>query len=286
MLGATRYAAQAEISRQTQLAKDIAKLQASVSSGTRLTAPSDDPSASARIADIRQTQADQAVWQRNVNTGTAVAAAVDDSLKSVGSILDRAKELILAGRNDTASESDRSAIATELRGLLGDLNNLSQATDPTGRELYPTGTPLAIPVSESLSVTATATRADIFDSVKATDGTTKSISDIISAAADALEQTDPTQRATDIDTGIDDIDAAITHITIARADQGVRAKRFDDAGDALNTSGTDLTEERSTLESTDLTYALSEFQAKQLSLQAAQTLFAQSAKTTLFSLLS
>ena len=39
------------------------------------------------------------------------------------------------------------------------------------------------------------------------------------------------------------------------------------------------------LEGTDLTYAVSEFQAKQTALQAAQTMFAQTNKSNLFSLL-
>ena len=70
-----------------------------------------------------------------------------------------------------------------------------------------------------------------------------------------------------------------------RTDQGVRAGRFDQAKDDLDSSGENLSVERSGLESTDLTYALSEFQSKQTALQAAQTLFAQSNRTSLFDLL-
>jgi len=57
MISSTRYRALAEINRQTDLSRQIAKLQASVSSGKRLDKASDDPDAAQRISEIRQTQA-------------------------------------------------------------------------------------------------------------------------------------------------------------------------------------------------------------------------------------
>jgi flagellin-like hook-associated protein FlgL len=62
----------------------------------------------------------------------------------------------------------------------------------------------------------------------------------------------------------------------------VRGQRFDDAKQVLQQNGDSLIEERNGLEQTDLTYAISEAQAKQLSLQAAQALFAQTNKSSLF----
>lgn len=283
MISATRYSATAEIRRQTDLAKEIGKLQSSVSSGKRLTAASDDPTASGRISDIRQTQADQLIWSRNADTGAAIASAVDGNLKAVSTILDRAKDLVLSGRNDTASASDRAAIASELRGLASDIQAYSQQKDPTGRPVFPTGSVLAIPVGDGSNLPATATREAVFTATTATGP--QSLSDILTAAADSLEQTDPDLRAKAIDISITDIDAGAAHMTVTRADQGLRAQRFDDAKEQLLASGAGLKDERDGLEQTDLTYAVSEFQAKQVSLQAAQSLFAQTSKTSLFNLL-
>jgi flagellar hook-associated protein 3 FlgL len=84
---------------------------------------------------------------------------------------------------------------------------------------------------------------------------------------------------------LDAIDAGAGHITQVRTDQGVRAARFDQAKDDLDSNGEDLAVERNGLESTDLTYALSEFQSKQTALQAAQTLFAKTNRSSLFDLL-
>jgi len=283
MISSTRYRALTEINQQTELSKQIAQLQDSVSTGKRLSAASDDPAAAARISDIRQTQADQVVWTNNVNMGTSISSAVDSSLSSISTLLNRAKELVLSGRNDTTSTTDRTAITTELQSIVTSLNSASTATDPTGAPLYPTTTPLAIPVSDTLSLPATASRDSVFGNIATANGT-QSIQDIINGAITAING-DSATRATDIQTSLDSLDAATAHITQVQADQGVREQRFTAASDALNDSGTDLATERSGLEDTDLTYALSEFQSKQTSLQAAQTLFAQTNKSTLFDLL-
>jgi flagellin-like hook-associated protein FlgL len=163
------------------------------------------------------------------------------------------------------------------------LNSASTPNDPTGAPLFPTGTPLSIPVSDTLSLPATAQRDQVFGNVTTASGV-QTLQQILSDAATAVEGNAAT-RATDIQTSLDAIDAGSAHITQVRSDQGVRGARFDAAKEDLDTSGETLSEERNGLESTDLTYALSEFQAKQTALQAAQTLFAQSNKTSLFNLM-
>ncbi len=282
MISSTRYNAQAEIHRQTELSKQIAKLQESVSTGKRLSAPSDDPGAAQRISEIRQTQADQVVWNNNVAMGTSIASAVDTSLTSISDMLDRAKELVLKGRNDTTSLTDRAAITQELQSIIDKLDSASTANDPTGAPLYPTGSPLAIPVSDTLSLPATAQRDQVFGNIVTASGT-QTLQQILGDAITAVNGSSAS-RASAIQTSLDSIDTSISHITQVRADQGVRAQRFDAATEDLDNSGTDLAAERNSLESTDLTYALSEFQAKQTALQAAQTLFAKTNKSTLFDL--
>ena len=283
MISSTRYRALAEINHQTDLAQQIAKLQESVSTGKRITKPSDDPNAAQRVAEIRQTQADQAVWTNNAHMGTSISSAVDSKLTSMAALLDRAKELVLSGRNDTTSSIDRTSIADELRSIVSDLNSASTSADPTGAPLFPVGSPLQIPVSETLSLPATAQRSTIFGNVSTANGL-QTLQQILTDAATAVEGNSAT-RAADIQTSLDSIDSGASHIVQVRSDQGVRGARFDQAKDDLEETGSDLLVERSGLESTDITYAVSEFQSKQTALQAAQTLFARTNKSSLFDLL-
>ena len=279
----TNYSILSQISSQNALAKQISQLQESVTSGKRLSAPSDDPAAAQRISEIRTTQADQVVWTNNTNMGTSIASAVDTSLSSLQDMLNRAKELVLSGRNDTTSTTDRTAITSELQSIISSLDAASTATDPTGAPLYPTGSPLQIPVSDTQNLPATASRTAVFGGITTANGT-QTLQQILGDAITAING-NATTRATDIQTSLDAIDAGTAQVTQVRADQGVRMQHFDAAKDALDTSGENLSEERNGLESTDLTYAVSEFTAKQTSLQAAQTMFAQTNKSTLFDLM-
>lgn len=281
MIGSTRHTSHVETARQAQLAKDIGRLQQQVSTGKRLIAGSDDPAAADRIAAIRQTRADHATWIANSDTGAAIANAADTTLGSVANALTRAKELVLAGRNDTLTNADRTTLANELRGIIADIASYAQATDPSGRALFPTGPVNAIPVSESLNYSATAARASVFDSVSTGAGT-QTLTAILSAAAAALD----TGNGAGLTTGIAQIDSGVAHIGTVRTDQGIRAQRFADAKERLENSDADLAIEKSALADTDLTYALSEVQSKQVALQAAQTIFAQTHRSGLFDLLS
>ncbi|WP_174274683.1 flagellin [Sphingomonas bacterium] len=280
MIGATRYISAAEIARQTRISSDLAKLQQTVSTGKRLTAASDDPVAAARIASIGTIQADHAVYAKNIGTGSAVASAADAKLASVQTALTRAKELLLNGRTQSASAIDRNALATEINSIGQDIAGYAAATDPQGRPLFPAATPTSIPISDSLSIAATASQASVFGGV-VTAGGTKTIATILASAATALQTGD----TAGLSTSLDELDAAMAHITTAQTDQGLRAGRFADMKTSLENSDEDLSAERSGLEDTDLTYALSEIQSKQLALQAAQTVFAQSHKSNLFSML-
>lgn len=306
MIGATRYTTSVEVSRQSKLSADIAKIQESISSNKRLSAPSDDPNAAARIADIRQDQADNAVWTRNTNTGASIASGADTALASLATAMTRAKELIISGANDTNANVDRSAIAAELRSIASQVTTLRASSDANGQPLFPSGDPVAIPVSPGLSITATASAKQVFDALP-TDLGPKSIETILTDAATALElpadgtiaktdaNGDPVldadgnpvllKRSEAISAGVTAISSAGDHIAIERTDQGLRAQRFDDTKAAIAAGDTDLKVERSSLEDTDMTTALTDFQAKNLALQAAQTMFAQTHKSTLFDLL-
>jgi flagellar hook-associated protein 3 FlgL len=305
MIGSTRYTAGVEIARQTSLAAEIAKLQQSVSSNQRLSAASDDPTAAARIADIRQSQADNAVWLKNVNAGAGIASAADTALSSLSTMMARAKELIIAGANDTNANVDRVQIAIELRSIADQVTTLSDSKDPNGQALFPTGDPLLIPVSTGQSIAATSSAASLFGTVPTEHGD-RSIADILNFAADALDAnreddvpyTDIDGNTTDLDGNplvmtraqavtysVASIGAADDHAAAAHTDQGLRAQRFDDAKDLITSGGDDLTIERSGLEDTDVTYAVTAYQAKSLALQAAQTMFAQTHQKTLFDLI-
>jgi flagellar hook-associated protein 3 FlgL len=280
------YSAAAEIAQQQRLTQQISRAQSDISSGKRISAPSDDPIAAARIAQIRLSQADQATWTRNVNTAQAIAAQVDTTLTGIAAVFNRVKELTLAGASQSVSLTDRQAIVGELNDLNATLSNYSTATTPTGQDLFPVATPLLVSVSASDHVAATAQRSDVFDGISAVHGGTTSLSAIITAAAAAVATDDPTTRGTLTTASLADISSALTHITGQQSAQGLRAARLDSAAEILAGGTEQLTEERSSLEDTDVATAVLQLNAKTLSLQAAQASFARINRNTLFDFLS
>ena len=268
-----RFRIDAAIAHQAALSARIARGQSDITSGKRLQAASDDPAAAVRIAQLRRTQTNEAAWRSNVDNGISLAARVDNILGSVATLLDRARELATNGANETLSDKDRTTIAIELRSIADEIDSLKQATDATGQPVFP-ATPLRLPVGDSLTLTATTSLGDAFD-VSARD-----IATILRDSATGIT-TNTAGRAA----ALADITAATNHVSTVRGEQGARGARFDALRDRLIDSATAISEERSSIEDTDLAATIARVQTDQLSLDAAQSLFARINRRTLFDLL-
>lgn len=284
MTGITGYRLTAEINRQLKLSNDIARAQSDISSGNRLQTASDDPAAWARVAVIKRVESNQNAWLANVNTSAAVADQVSSSLEGLSNSFTRAGELMVDANNATKTASDRQAIADELNGIADDVDSAATAVDSRGLPLFPANTPLPIPISRVLQITATDSKTNVFDSVQTATGT-KSLSQILRDAATAILNPDDTLRKTDSAASSDEVQAGITQISALIGQQGVRAARIDDIKTQLQGSLSSLEEERGGLQGTDVTGTVAKMQADLLSLQAAQALFARINQSTLFDLL-
>ena len=118
---------QSEVSLNTALQQ--------VSTGKRVTLPSDDPYASAALVQntIETGNVDQ--YTQNVSTVLSTIQSADSALSSVVSSLTQAVSLGTEGANSTNSTSNLQAIATQVQGLLA--NVVSQAnTSVAGSYLF------------------------------------------------------------------------------------------------------------------------------------------------------
>ena len=285
MINGTRYRLTMDVNRQTALSRDIARTQTEISTGKRIQAPSDDPVAAARVSSIARSQANDTAFTSNLNLAAALAARADTALGSVGSALDRANELMVQGANGTLSDGDRATVAAELRAIAQDIASLKDTKDTRGGPIFMSGGALRIPVASGVSIEAVGTREDVFESVPTSSGP-QDVAAIVSAAADALTLSDPAARAAAVATSSDNVVAAVGHIANARGVQGTLGNRIDALTERQADRGLQLEEERSNLESTDVTAAVAKLQSEQLTLQAAQAVFARVNARTLFDLLS
>ncbi|MFC3714147.1 flagellin [Sphingoaurantiacus capsulatus] len=284
MISATRYRLTAEINRQVKLGNEIARTQVEISTGKRILAPSDDPTGAALVSELARTQAEEATWLRNLGTARTLSDRADTALTSVANNLDRANELLISAASGTLSAENRATIAAELKAIAEDIASLADTRDALGGELFRTGSPLEIPVIAGGTIVPVASRAEVFGGVPASGGPTDIVT-ILNNAAAAIVDPDPAARKAGTDTALTDLPIAIDHITSARGELGARANRIERLTEQLETSAIELEDQRGEIEGVDLTEAIAKLQAKQVSLQAAQMVLAQTGKTSLFDLI-
>lgn len=284
MISGTRYRLTQEVNRQLALSREIARAQTQLSTQKRIQSPSEDPVAAARISSIGRAQANEAVWKSNLNLAAALGARADTALKAAGTAYDRVTELLTQGATGTLSDQDRATIAIELRAIAEELSALKDSRDSRGNALFMSGYSLRIPVQSGVQVIAVGTREEVFESV-ATAGGPKDLARIVADAADALEIADPAARAAALGVSIDEVEAGVDHVATQRGEHGALAARVDQLLDRQAETGLQLAAERSGLEDTDIQAVIARLGAQQLSLQAAQAVFARVNENTLFDIL-
>lgn len=284
MITGTRYRLTMEINRQLALSRSIERGQTEMSTGKKIQAPSDDPVGAARVSEISRTQATETVWKANLDLAYSLASRADTTLSSTATALGRANELMVAAANGTLSDENRATIALELRALAEELTSLANTRDARGQPLFPTTDVLQIPVAAGVSITAVDSRTNIFESVPVAAGPTD-LAGIVNAAADAITEPDPVLREPAIRASMAALETADAHVAAVRGQQGARGNRIDNLIDRQANTGLQLEEERSALESADITEVVARLQATQLTLQAAQAVFARVNQTTLFDVL-
>jgi flagellin-like hook-associated protein FlgL len=98
-------------------AAKIAKASQEVSSGLRVTKPSDDPSDAAGIVRTRAELATIARFRENLESVRTELRAVDGSIFQATAALDRAAQLAAKGASDTNDSAERELIASEVEGI-------------------------------------------------------------------------------------------------------------------------------------------------------------------------
>jgi flagellar hook-associated protein 3 FlgL len=102
------------------------KYQNQISSGKKVTKPSDNPVTVVRGMTYRSSLNDVDQYKRNADDGFAWMTTTDDALNEVTSVMQRVRELTVQGLNGTNDPNARYAIAEEINQLkehLGEIAN-------------------------------------------------------------------------------------------------------------------------------------------------------------------
>ena len=105
------------------------------SSGRRLHRPSDDPTGTRRVLDLRGTLSSLEQFKSQRAVTTSLLEGTDTALQDVETLLLSAKGLALRGVNDTLGPEQRATLASEVGGLLHQAIVLGNS-DVNGRYLF------------------------------------------------------------------------------------------------------------------------------------------------------
>ncbi|MFZ1712977.1 MAG: flagellar hook-associated protein FlgL [Nitrosomonas sp.] len=119
-----------------QQQNSLFKLQQQISTGKRIVTPSDDPIGAARAHELTQAASLNAQYAENRQRAGDSLKLVESTLGGVTNLIQNVQSLAVAAGNPVLSDSDRSNMATELRGRFEELLGLANATDDEGNYLF------------------------------------------------------------------------------------------------------------------------------------------------------
>lgn len=281
MVAISRQTVADEIKRQQVLTQEIAKAQIAVSSGKKLSAPSDDVYAWVEISEIGRLQASYAAWTGNVSYGESRAEKAQTNLTQINTVMTRTKELLLQAASSSTGDAGRATIATELQSLRDTLSELLNESDFQGIPVFDDGTTLKIPVGRGIQLEAVGTLQSVSEGIDV-DGTPMTLDAILAQAITAVSSGTDADRTAALSAA----EKGLDHVIAEQAKQGIRAERLSTFGERLEDVTLTLDERRSTLEDTDLSETIARMQQKLLTLEAAQAAFARINQKSLFDLIS
>ena len=235
----------------SMLQKSLARL----SSGSKITAPSDDAgglAVSMRMeAAIRRTDA----ASTNVANAASFLQTQDGGLKTAGKVLERIAELKTLSTDVTKSATDVANYDTEFTALKAELTNLASNTF-NGVALYGGGT-LTVGTSEDGSQTLAITQSDL-----ATNVTT------ITAGANLAAITTA------------NITTAITNVASSRAQNGAEGSRLSFSAEMLTANRTNLEAANSRIVDVDVASESTKLARNSILVQASSAMLAQANAAT------
>ena len=260
----------------------VAKASQQVSTGNRLTRPSDDPQAVQKALNLRGDLAATAQYMDTANASQGWAQATDDALSDINDVLQRAREAVVQGGNGTMSQKDRNDIATQIDQLIGQAKASGNATfdgqyifagqktdtapyDPDGADTYSGDTGSIVrTIGPGVSVQLNGSMGSVLGN--GSDGKALQVLRDIAAHLRGGTAADTNALRT---TDLAAIDAGMADVSTARAEAGALSNRLTTAANRLTDLQASTEKVRSGVEYVDLAEAISQLSSQQAVYQAA-----------------
>jgi flagellar hook-associated protein 3 FlgL len=289
-------------------------VQQQIAAGRRILTPADDPVAAARVLEVQQAKDITSQYSTNQNNAKSALGLEEAQLTGVTDMFLRFKELVIQAGNGTITQSNRQALATELRAHYDRLLGIANATDGSGDHMFAgyksedrpfTGSvddliasggdvqyhgddgQRRLQVAASRYIEVSDPGSDVFMRVGDGAGGTQSMFRTVADLVQALEDPSNTGAAyaADLASANANFDRGMDNVLRVRAAVGSRLSEIDML-ESINTDlGLQYKQTLSNLQDLDYAAATAELARRQVDLEAAQKSFMSTSQLSLFNYL-
>ena len=266
--------------------KVMSNTQKQMSSGKRVSRPSDDPIVVARVLSFKSALDSMEQYDKNMQDARGWVDASESALSMATETLQRARELAVYGANGTLPKESMQALAHEIDQLIDELVQTAN-TSYGGRFLFGGSQTTKAPferiaddkdshypvryigndanldweIAPQVTITVNENGQRVFMEAVGN----KSVFEVLASLKTALDNAQHDQVANTLG----ELDQAIDHLLNIRASLGARSNRLQMSQDRLLNSKISLTETMSKLEDIDLAEAVMNYKNQENVYQAA-----------------
>ncbi|WP_421837795.1 flagellin [Novosphingobium sp.] len=250
-----------------------------LSTGKRINGAKDDAAGLAITTTMTSQIKGMSQGIRNANDGISFAQTADGALNEVTAMLQRIRELAIQAKSATYTDTDRTSMQSEVANLTSQVSEVLEKTTFNGTRLFTVvGAAPAANGSDdaTFSIQTGSNTTDTVDlRSKAIDGTK------LFGAANTTYDPATSPQAIDVSTAtaagttMDNVDASLTAINVARAEFGSGQNRLESVINNLTDNVTNLSDARSRILDTDYSAETTMMAKAQILSQASTAMIAQ-----------
>lgn len=285
------------------------QLNEEISSGVKVSKPSDDASATINILNSNVSLNKIDSYLSNISTATSEMDTVDTQLQSVVDIIDRVKVLTTQAANGTNSTTELASVNTEIEQLTESLKGIANTqfggkyifggvntetapyTTPVDGEAQYTGTPQTgnyqrnTEISDNITVTTNLPGDQVFGYYYTDNSTSpatvqgQGLFNTLATLSTAL-QADPVDYSA-ISGKLDDLDTDLSTVLTASAQVGGTVNRLDMTKSKLENDSVNLQSFKSDNQDIDMASTISNLSYQETALQASLQVSSKMMKTSL-----
>jgi flagellar hook-associated protein 3 FlgL len=277
--------------------EQVQKTQNQLSSGKEVSKPSDNPMLVSKIMNLDSTISENEQYKETIGAAMDWVNTSDGALGNVTDTLQRVRELVVSGATGTLSDTERSAIADEIRELSNQVSD-SLNTKFDGRYIFAgqktTEPPFSVgadgvmtysgdagnisrEIAPNVGLTIMSSGAEL-TTAETSDPQNKSLGDLLNNIVNALESGDTAALSGKL---LGDMDKHMDNVVRFRSKMGAVYNRLEAAGERNEAQNLNLTEMLSKKADIDIAEKMMEYSIMSSIYEASLSSGAKIMKTSL-----